>query len=137
MFHTLGASVCPIHLNTPMCSDVPHMFRCPHMFKHPHMSSMLPCASAYSGRYLHVIGRCGGPPSVWTPHMFGCLPMCPTPPCICMLPCMSVCSRGYLHVLWGKHPMCWGSGGISTCQAFGVCQYINWMSIMLHLVPFL
>ena len=79
----------------------------------PHMSSMLLCASACSGGYLHVIGGCRGPP-VWTPpcvwmppqvsntlHTFVCFPAC-------------LCSWGYLHVLWGKNPICWGSGGIST-----------------------
>ena len=62
-------------------------------------------------------------------------------PCVQHTPCIMccpacLCFRGYcMH--YGEHPICWGAGGFSTCQAFGVCHYIHWMSIMVHLVPFL
>ena len=140
MFLTWGHLDAPIQSDAPICLDILHMFGqplTPHMFTPP-MSPMLPCASACSGGYLHVIGGCRDPPSVWTPcHVFGCLPMWPTPPHICMFSCMCVCYGGYLHVLWGNIPYVEVWGHQHICQTFSVCQYIHWMSIMLHLVPFL
>ena len=83
------------------------------MFKTPYVPNA-PCASICSRGYLHVIWGCRGPslcldtpicldasPCVHHPHTFVCFPVC-------------LCSRGYLHVLWGEHPICWGSGGVST-----------------------
>ena len=70
--------------------------------------------------HLHVLGVSACDLGMWGPLSVGTPPMClDVSPCvqlphICMLPCMPVCSRDYLHVLWGKHPICWELGGIST-----------------------
>ena len=121
----------PIHLYVPVCLDTPI---CPNT---PFMSPMLPYASVCSRGYLHVMWVCRGPYICLATPYVGCLPIFPTPPHICMLPYTSVCSRGYVHVIYGIHPICYGLGESHICQAFGVCQSIHWMSIMLHLIPFL
>ena len=117
------------------------MFRCPqcpHMFKHPHISQMLPCASACSGGVCMSLGDVGAlllfrqPPIFWmlpqvsnTPHAFLC-----SPACLYVLGVIA-CAMGVTsHILEAGELQ-------DICQAFGVCQYIHWMSIMLHLVPFL
>ena len=132
VFTHLGASICP------------HMFVCPmyiwtpHMFKHPHMLPVLPCVFICSRGYLHVIWGCRGPSMFEHPTCFDTSHYVKHSLHICMLPCTSLCSRGYLHVIWEIHPICWESlGHQHICQAFCVCQYIIWMSIMLYLVPIL
>ena len=125
----------PIHSYTPI-----HLYthNACHMFKHPHMFPMLPCAPVCSRGYLHVIWGCGALQNVWTaPGGVDASPVFQHPP-HCMLPCKPPCFRASMHVLWGNYPLCLGVWGCQhICQAFGVCQYINWMPIMLHLVPFL
>ena len=71
------------------------------------------------------------------PNVFGYLPMCP-------IPHTFICSPVYLYKLgviactMGEMSHMLGAGGLQhICKAFGVCQYIHWMSIMLHLVPFM
>ena len=60
-----------------------------------------------------------------------------------MCPKCQICSPVSLYILWDIGMFCgqdtsWGAGGWCqhVCQAFGVCQYIHWMSIMLHNVNF-
>ena len=129
----------PPCLDTPICSDMPPiwMLPCPHMFKHsPYVPNAPLCICMFWGVSACDWG-CGVLLLFGHPHVFGCLPMCPTPQHIYMLPCMSVCSRGYC-MCYGETSHMLGAGGLwHICQAFGVCQYIHWMSIMLHLVPFL
>ena len=142
MFHTWGASGCPpvclspslfVFKIPPVCSDAPWSPIC----------SNTPICPQCSPAHLHVQGvsacdwGCRVPPfCLDTPMCLDASPCVQDPPHISMLPCMSVCCRGYLHVLWGKLSICWGSGGISTSVKLW-CQYIHWISIMLHLVPFL
>ena len=134
MFQTWGASVCPLYARIPPVFQMP----APIFSNIPHMSPMLPCVSLCSRGFLHVVRGCRRPflcldtthvldasPCVNNPHAFVCSPVC-----LYVLGVVSMC--------YGETPICWGSGGHQhICQAFGVCQYIHWMSIMLHLVPFL
>ena len=71
------------------------------------------------------------------PHVFGHLSRCLTPHTfVCCPVCLYV--LGVNCMCYGENPIYWGSGEHQhICQAFGVCQYIHWMSIMLHLVPFM
>ena len=66
--------------------------------------------------------------------LFGQSPMC------WMLPHMSntlMHLYAALHVCISRVIACTMGETSHISQAFGVCQDIHWMSIMLHLVPFL
>ena len=119
-----------------------HMFGCPphspYVKTPPTHVPMLPCASSCSGGYLYLILGCRGPsicldtpmcldasPGVQHSHTFVCSPIC-----LYVLGVNCMCYGGKSHMLVVR-------GCQHTCQASGVCQYIHWMSIMLHLVPFL
>ena len=139
--HTWEVSVCPLYIWMPSYVQTPPVHSVallmPPYVQTPPISPMLPCASVCSRGYLHVIMGRWGHPYVWTLPCVWIPPYVSNTPTHYMLPYMSVCSRGYcMH--YGEHPIYWGAaGGFSTCQAFGICQYIHWMTIMLHLVPFL
>ena len=117
-FLHLGVSRCPsIHLDAP-CIQMPP--QCPHMFKHPHMSPMLPCASACSEGYLHMIGGCGGTSSVWTtPLVLDASPCVHHLPHIYMPTCMSVYCRGYCMYDGGNIPYVGGLGVSAYLSGFG------------------
>ena len=111
---------------------------CPPYVQIPPFVPML-CASVCSrGVSAHDRAKQMASLCLDTSHVFGCLPMCPTLHTH-FLPYMSVCSRAYLHVLLGETPHMVGVWrGISTSFRLLVsCQFIHWMSIMLHLVPLL
>ena len=72
MFHIWGVSVCPIHLDAPICLSTPICPQCSHV--HLYVLGVSACDREMQGAIL----------------MFGHLPMCPTPPHIYMLPCMSM-----------------------------------------------
>ena len=111
------------HPDAAICSDAHHMFGCPCIWipldtpicsNTPCISPMLPCASACSGRYLHVIGGCRG-------LSFSL----ETPICLDFSPCVQHChafiwSPTCLYVLgviactMGEHPICWGLWGFGT-----------------------
>ena len=85
--------------------------------------------------HLHILGvsacdwGCGSLLLFGHPHVFRCLPCVQHPDAL----------YAYLYVL-GVICMCYGGnipyvGGLGHIyQVFGVCHYIHWMSIMLHLI---
>ena len=124
----------------------PNIFGCPHTFGHPPMLHMLkhplyvPNAPMWICMFWGVSAcdkGCGSHPYIWTPpcvwmpsHVSNIPHIICCPACLYILWIICMCYGGTSHMLGA-----WGLQHI--CQAFGVCQYIHWMSIMLHLVPFL
>ena len=132
---------------------LPCMFGCPlyiwkpHAFRHPNalLCSNNPpyvpkaplCICMFWG-YLCANGEWG------SSLVFGQSPCVWMPSCVSNIPHAIICSSACLYVLGvicmyyeGNIPYVWGWGLRHICQVFGVCQYIHWMSIMLHLVPLL
>ena len=133
VLHLGGVCMPPYVHAPPVCSDAPNA---PTYSKTSYVP-IVPCASVCSRGYLHVIGDMGGCLLFGHPNVFGCFPcvhhphtfVC-FPVCLCVLWVICMCYGGTPHMLgvWGHQHI---------CQVSGVCQYIHWMSIMLHLVPFL
>ena len=110
---TLGGSVHAMYVWKP------HMFGHPLTFRHPQCPYVQTPLCPLLPVHLYVLGISACDMGIWgpscldTPYVFGCLPMCPTPSHICMLPvCLYV--LGVICMCYGKHLICWGSGGIST-----------------------
>ena len=118
------------YVQTPLYVQMP-----PYVQK-THMSPLLPCASICSRGYLHVIGGCGAL-LFGHPGVLDASPMFPSSPThVCSPACLYV--LGVICMCYGETSHMLGSGGHKhTRQAFGVCQCIHWMSIMLDCVPFL
>ena len=118
MFFTWG------HPEDPHMFECLHTFRCSHAFgclQYPLCSNTPVCPQCFpvhlhvSGGYMHVIGGCRGPPSVWTvPMCLDAYPCVQHLPHIYMLPCMSVFSRGYCMHYGGTSHMLGAGGGFST-----------------------
>ena len=145
----LGVSVHPI------CLDAPCMFRYPHMVRQPHMS---PCTPVH----LHVLGDIcmwngdGGPCMFVCPYVCT-LPIHLDPPCVWQplthlyVPqyismysgiCMWYGDTPHMLVSGGHQHICEAFLCLSVYQFFSVCRLllnglVTWMSIMLHVVPFL
>ena len=128
MFYTWGASRYPPNI------WMPHVFRCPLMPPYVQIPPVYPQCSPV---HLHVIRGCGALllfghlPCVWMPAHVSNTPMhLYAPLYVYVLGVIACAMGGTSHIL--------GAGRFQhICQAFGVCQYIHWMSIIHNLVPFL
>ena len=109
---------------------LPCMLSIPHAFVWPPVCSdttsdicmfpVLPYASTCSRGYLHVIGGCRGPPSVWTsPMCFGCLGHVSfIPHSICDAPCM-------YYVLGVISALCYGGNNPCHVGGQGVSAHLS------------
>ena len=140
MFYTWGASGCSpyvqmpsVHSDTPMHLGTPNT---PISSNNPPYIAKAPLCICMFWGYLHVIGDVGSF-CLDNPHVFGCLPMCPTPPTQLCAP-LHVYVLGVIACTMGETSHMLEAEGLKNiCQAFGVCQFIHWMSIKLHVVPLL